>query len=296
MGKRDQDARIRSDVSQVRRFAHLPGWLFERGFIAKLSAPALRLFCALAYHADRKGQCWPSRDLLCKETGISRGRFYKTVGELEEKHLVVRHRFRRDGMRWPRWHYTLAVQGPYKHQADAAKDACKPQEHQRDAAKAKPETGDGIRWMPSLRHLLDAVLSHRMDAPNTAENTVERTHPPNSLTGWTSEPLGPARCASPLDAASLAGPGSEHKPDGGPKAASKGTEAGGAEARSAALRSWLMTGDGPLADRVELARKARVYPEPEIEMVLNEIMRATSGVAGEANESQPSQSPPPQAT
>ncbi len=57
-----------------------------------------------------------------------------------------------------------------------------------------------------------------------------------------------------------------------------------------------MTGDGPLADRVELARKARVYPEPEIEMVLNEIMRATSGVAGEANESQPSQSPPPQAT
>ena len=71
------------------RFAMVPHWVFlEPG----LSSPERMTLCALAFHADREGACFPSRGTLSKETGLSVRHIARALGSLEGRGLITRER------------------------------------------------------------------------------------------------------------------------------------------------------------------------------------------------------------
>lgn len=49
---------------------------------------ATLLLVALAMHADQQGQCWPSRETLCKLSGLSVATFKRALKELVDRHCV----------------------------------------------------------------------------------------------------------------------------------------------------------------------------------------------------------------
>jgi len=94
------------------RYAYVPAWMFDSGLVGGITHAELRLLLVLLRHANPKGQAYPSRERICKVAKLSRGRFAEVYARLEGRGVVRRHRFRKGGERWARWHYTVALRGP----------------------------------------------------------------------------------------------------------------------------------------------------------------------------------------
>lgn len=75
----------------------------------KISPEAKLLFLVLKMHASLKtGKCYPSQNLLMKETGFGKGRFLKAIKELKNINLLTTERVRnKSGNSYSHTLYTL---------------------------------------------------------------------------------------------------------------------------------------------------------------------------------------------
>ena len=71
-----------------------PYHLAKRLWVFKSFGP-LAVYLALLSHAGRDGRCWPSKEKLCEETGLSRDCVRRALRHLEKRGLV-RAKLRRD--------------------------------------------------------------------------------------------------------------------------------------------------------------------------------------------------------
>lgn len=169
-------------VDDDHRYGRVPGWIFQAGLLAIMTHSELRLLVALCQFADPQGRAWPSRETLCKATGVGRGHFADIMQGLIAKGILKHHRFRQGGKRWAQWMYQLAMHGPYTPQIGDVKAkglSYGPQvgdvKDPTSAVMPSPNRGglgpqSGENGVPEL----GTLTSHRTDQENINLESVSR--------------------------------------------------------------------------------------------------------------------------